>query len=164
MSLITGDENVFPTNVCNMLTTRFKQLWPDTDVKQRPLTKEDRSETIGIYPALWTPDEQSKEMRGISPGEPTLSQYLIMIQAYIKDSDRERGAAKHSVMAMRLRNVLYRDAILRVAFQSVNAADLGVTEYLKRWGARTQRYFSNDLAGTWVYLSTLEFYIETETT
>lgn len=170
--MITGDEVVFPNNVINALETRFQQLWVDpapdpsqaTDIKLRPLTREDRSETIGIYPALWTPDEDSMEMRGRTPGEPTIGRYTIMIQLYIKDGDRGRGAAKHSVFAMRTRNVLYRDAVLRGSLPGLSVTDLSVTETLKRWGVRNQRYFSNDLDGTWVYLSSLEFFIETETT
>ena len=166
MPLITGDEIVFPNNVCNIISTRVGQLWPDTRVHPRPLTKEDNSETIGIYPALWTPLDDSMEIQGAHPGEPTLGDYIIMIQCFIKDSDRERGAAKHSVMSRRVRNMLYRDPLLRVALQTMSPiTDFGVTEALKRWGVRLQRYFSNEIpAGTWVYLSTLEYFIETETT
>lgn len=170
--MITGEEVVFPNNVINGLEARFRQLWVDpepdpsqaTDIKLRPLTREDRSETIGIYPALWTPDGGSMEMRGQTPGEPTLGRYLIMIQNYIKEGDRQRGAAKHSVFTMRTRNVLYRDAVLRGSLPGLSVTALGVTETLKRWGVQNQRYFSNELGGTWVYLSTLEFFIETETT
>ena len=165
MPLISGDEVVFPNNIINIMETRFNQLWPDTKTFQRPLAKEDNSETIGIYPSLWTPNLESMEISGVSPGEPTLSDYLIMVQCFIKDSDRERGAAKHSVMAKRLRNMLYRDTLLRLAFQGIAITDFGVTESLKKWGCHLQRYFSNEIsAGTWVYLSTLEYYIETETT
>ena len=170
--MITGEEVAFPVNVVNVLAARFRQLWIDTevdptqatDIKLRPLTKDDRSETLGVYPALWTPNEDSYEMRGISPGEPTLGNYLVMIQNYIKEGDRERGAAKHSIFATRTRNVLYRDPALRVALPQLVVTDQGVTERIKRWGVRQQRYFSNEIAGTWVYLSSMEFFIETETT
>jgi hypothetical protein len=60
--------------------------------------------------------------------------------------------------------VLYRDTTLRIAFPQLVVTDLGVTERVKRWGVQQQRFFSNELAGTWVYLSNLEFFIETETT
>lgn len=171
--MITGDEVAFPTNVINAFAARFKQLWIDpaptpeqaTDIKLRPLNKDDRSETIGIYPALWSPNEDSYEMRGMQyAGEPTLGRYLVMIQNYIKDGDRERGAAKHSIFATRTRNVLYRDTVLRVALPQLVVTDLGVTERVKRWEVRSQRFFSNELGGTWVYLSSLECLIETETT
>lgn len=173
MPLITGDEVVFPNNVINMIETRFEQLWADpepdeslkTRIYQRPLTREDNSESVGIYPALWSPNEDSYEMRGLRSNEPTLQRYLIMIQGYIKDTDRERGMQKHSVLAMRLRNVLYRDTVLGLSFASgVTVTEMGVTESLKRWGVQVQRFFSNELSGTWVYLSTLEYFIETETT
>jgi hypothetical protein len=169
--MITGDEVAFPNNCVSLLAGRFKQLWVDpvldeeaTAIHLRPLTREDRSESIGIYPALWTPVEDSYEFLGRSPAEATLNRYLVMIQNYIKDGDRERGAAKHSVFATRTRNVLYRDAALRIAFPQLVVTDLGVTERVKRWGVQQQRFFSNELAGTWVYLSNLEFFIETETT
>lgn len=174
MPLITGDEVVFPNNVVNMIFTRFEQLWvtPEPDESQqtrllkRPLKDTDNSESIGIYPGLWTPDENSYEIAGTVPGIPTIQRYLIMMQGFIKDSDRERGIAKHSVLAMRLRNVLYKDPVLRLALASgVQITEFGVTESLKRWGVQTQRYFSNEIpAGTWVFLSTLEYWIETETT
>ena len=102
-------------------------------------------------------------MGGLFPREPTLSQYLIGVQAFVKDGDEERGLAAHSVLSMRVRSVLYRDEPLRVALSSLSVTYQGVTERLKRWGVRTQRYFANDLEGQWLYLSTLEFFIETET-
>lgn len=170
--MITGDEIVFPNNCVSLLAGRFGQLWVDpepdealqTSIHLRPLTREDRSESIGIYPALWTPVEDSHEMLGRQSTEATLNRYLVMIQNYIKDGDRERGAAKHSVFATRTRNVLYRDTALKLAFPQLAVTDLGVTERVKRWGVQQQRFFSNELAGTWVYLSNLEFFIETETT
>jgi hypothetical protein len=171
--VITGDEVAFPVNVVNALAERYKQLYVDTaptpeeatDIKLRPLNNQDRSETMGIYPGIWTPNEDSYEMRGMQySGEPTLGRYLVMIQNFIKDGDRERGAAKHSIFATRTRNVLYRDPVLRVALPQLVVTDLGVTERVKRWEVRSQRYFSNELGGTWVYLSSLECLIETETT
>jgi hypothetical protein len=97
------------------------------------------------------------------PAEPTLQEYNLGAQAFVRDGDEEVGLAVHSVLSTRVRRVLYRDEPLRVALQGLSVTDeFGATETLKRWGIRTARYFSNEIDAQWVYLSTLEFWIETE--
>lgn len=161
--MIDGTEPAFPNLPADLILDRFQDLWSDTDVKPRPLATTDRSETVGVYPAYWTPREDSFELMGRLPGEPTLGRYTLMIQCFIKDSDRERAGAKHSIMTSRTRNVLYRDAVLRIALPQLSVEYSGVTERLKRWGVQSIRYYSNELKGTWVFLSSLELWIETET-
>ena len=95
--------------------------------------------------------------------EPTLQQYLITVQAFVKDMDEERGLATHSVLSKMIRSMLYRDDPLRVALGSLSVTTDNSIERTQRWGIRQQRYFSNELSGSWLYLSTLEFWLETET-
>ena len=100
---------------------------------------------------------------GRTPAEPTAQQYILTVQAFIRDGDPERGLAVHSVLSALVRRVLYRDNTLRVALQGLSVTDSGgITEILKRWKVRSQRYFNNDIDGQWLYLSTLEFWMETE--
>jgi hypothetical protein len=111
------------------------------------------------------PDESSFEMRGAPLGrhEPTLQQYLITVQGFVKDMDEERGLDVHAVLSKRLRAMLYRDDPLRVGLLALSVVMNGSTERAKRFGVRTQRYVSNEINGSWLYLSTLEFWLETET-
>jgi hypothetical protein len=96
---------------------------------------------------------------------PTLSTYLFNLQAFIKDSQEERGLNVHSVLASRVRMVLYTNPDLQVIFAALSA-DLGngLTERMSKWGVGNTRYYSNEIEGSFLFLSTLEFWVQTETT
>jgi hypothetical protein len=160
--MITADESVFPNNVVELLEISFQGIDPDLTVLKRPLRPSDPNQCIGVFPALWQPEEDSLEMGHSAPHEPTLAQYQIGIQAFVKDGDEIRGLAIHSILSKRVRGVLYRDQALRVALQSLYVSDGVSTESLRRWGVRTQRYMNNDIDGKFVYVSTLDYWIETE--
>lgn len=161
--MIQPGEFLFPNNVVGLLPIAFQAIDPDLFITKRPLRNTDPTQSIGVFGQLWDPDEESKEMHGFSTGEPTLQQYLISIQAFVKDRDPERGLSTHSILSAHIRRVLYNDPELRVALAGLASTDEWVTETLKRWGVRVQRYFSNEIDSDWLYLSTLEFWIETET-
>lgn len=163
--MITDTVPVFPNNIVDLLAERCALLDDELFVIKRPLRNSDPNQSIGISAALWTPDDDSQEMRGGNPGpsEPTLSRYTIAVQAFVKDMDEVRGLATHSVLSKLVRNMLYRDNPLRIGLSSLSTLQDGVTERARRWGIATQRYFSNELDGSWLYLSTLEFWLETET-
>ena len=80
----------------------------------------------------------------------------------MKDMDEMRGLSTHSTLAKLVRTTLYRDESLRVGLASLVTTTSG-TERLKRWGVNTQRLIANELSGQWLYLSTTEFWLETET-
>jgi hypothetical protein len=85
------------------------------------------------------------------------------LQAFVKDAEEERGLAVHSVLAARTRLVLYTNPQLQVIFSNLTATlEGGWVESLRRWGVATARYFSGEINGQLLYLSTLEFWIETE--
>lgn len=165
--MIDASEPVFPNNVVELLALRMNDIDTDVEVFRRPLRNTDPNQSIGVFAQLWTPDDTSLEMRGMTTGapqEPTLQTYHGSLQAFIKDGDEERGLATHSVLSASVRSVLYRDVPLQVAFRNLSVTyTTGAVETLKRWGIRTQRYFSNEIDAQWLYLSTLEFFIETET-
>jgi hypothetical protein len=160
--MIDPSELVFPGNVIELMAASFEIVDPDIMIFKRPLRPSDPNMSIGIWGSLWTPEEDSLEIGHSYPGEPTLSSYQIMIQALIKDGDEVRGLAIHSILSKRIRSVLYRNGALHVALQSLNVSDDLSTERARRWGVRTQRYMNNDIEGTFVYLSTLEYWVETE--
>lgn len=160
---IVADSTTFPNNVVEILETRSKLLDPDLFVVKRPLKSTDPNQSIGITAAQWRPDEDSLEMRGMATMEPTLSRYLITVQAFVKDMDEIRGLNVHSVLSRRIRAMLYNDTPLRASLASLSSTMLGVTERPRRWGVSQQRFFANEIESSWLYLSILEFWLETET-
>lgn len=164
---------VFPNNVVKCLGIVMPALG-DVDeltVLRRPLRPTDPNKSIGVYATLWTPDERSYEMGHLNvlgqqsgPSEPSLSSYQIGIQTLVKHGDTEQALAIASVLNKRVRAVLYRNEPLRVALGSLYVQDSTSRESMRRWGVRSQRYFSNEIEGKFVFTSVLDFWIETEMT
>lgn len=165
--MITADQPVFPNNAVDLMAARFNLLDPagDLQVFRRPLRDSDPLQSVGVFGTLWVPNEESMEIIGRpepGPSEPTLQRYSIAIQAFIKDADEERGLATHSVLSKMILAMLYRDQPLRVGLSALTASVLGVSERAKRWGVTTQRFLNNELNAEWLYLSTVECWLETE--
>lgn len=161
--MLNATEAVFPNNVVLLMAVAFESIDPDLTILKRPLRPTDPNQSIGIFGSLWDPDDQSLEIGHRFLGEPTLSRYQIGVQALVKDGDEERGLATHSVFSKRIRSVLYRNQALSVALAGLYVSDDSSREAVSRWGIRTQRYMNNDVEGKFVYLSTLDYWIETET-
>lgn len=165
--MIAADGTFFPYNAIDKIAEAFVPIDLDGDliVVKRPLRESDPVQTIGVFASAWMPEENSYEMRGGLGGasEPTLSRYMISIQIYVKDMDAERGAAVHATLAKIVRSMLYRDTALHVALRALTANVAGSTESTRRFGVSAQRYLSNELSGSWLYLSIVDFWLETET-
>lgn len=162
--MIVADNTTFPNNIVELVHARCVLLDPDLYVVKRPLRATDPVQSIGILAAQWLPDEESKEMRGASFAvQPSLSRYAIAVQAFIKDMDDERGLANHALLSRMLRSMLYTDQPLRVGLSMLSSTMNGMTESTQRWGITQQRFFSNELTDEWLFLSILEFWLETET-
>ena len=163
--MITVNQTYFPYNAIDKIAERLDLIDPDVVLLKRPIKESDPVQAIGVFGTLWTPDEDTYEMKGSPPGihEPTLSSYIISIQVFIKDADQERGAAVHGTLSKIVRAMLYRDDALRVALRQLTAVAAGSTESTRRFGPRTTRYLTNELSGSWLYLSNIEFWLETET-
>lgn len=160
--MITADETTFPNNVVELLQIRIDAMDTDLAVFKRPLRPTDPNQCVGITAAQWTPDNDSLEIRG-GFQEPPLSRYMITVQAFVKDMDEIRGLNVHSVLSRRIRNMLYNDTPLRLALASLSSTLDGATESARRWGVSQQRFFANEIEASWLYLSNLEFWLETET-
>lgn len=168
-------EAIFPNNVVKCLAIVYPGIDEDLTVLTRPLRPTDPHMSLGIYPMVWTPNDDSVEMKGTyavlgggpaevpGPIEPTLSNYQIGIQTLVKDGDTERALAVASILNKRVRSVLYRNEPLRVALASLYAEDGDSVERMKGWKIRSQRYMSNDIEGKFVFISVLDLQIETET-
>ena len=168
--MITDTVPVFPNNIIEILQTRIAGLDESltNSTFRRPLRESDPNTAAGVFAATWEPNEDSMEMRGLgssnpAPAEPTISTYIIGVQAFVKDFDEERGLARHSVLSKMIRSMLYRDAPLRVGLSTLSVTMNDSVERAQRWGIRAQRYLSNEIDGNFLYLSTLEFWLDTET-
>jgi hypothetical protein len=60
--------------------------------------------------------------------------------------------------------MLYRDTPLRVGLSKLKVVDSqGATvESAQRWGVKTQNFLNQSTRSTYLYLSTLDFWLETE--
>lgn len=165
--MIEETDAVFPNNVASLLVQRFQYIDEDLVILRRPLRIADPVQSIGIFSSMWAPDAQSMEMRALgspTPSEPTINRYAFAVQAFIKDMDEERGLATHSVLSKMVLAILYRDQPLRVGLGALESEVMGVRERTLRWGVVAQRFLSNELGESeWLYLSTTEFYLDTET-
>lgn len=163
--MIESDDNVFPNNVVSLVTTRMQLLDSDLFVIRRPLRDSDQPQSVGVFAIIWRPEEDSYEMKGVPEGrhEPTLQRYLITVQAFVKNMDQEAGISTHAVLSKLIRTTLYRDQALHLALSSLTWTNGTCTERTKRWGLSQQRYVSNEIRGEWLFLSNLEFWLETET-
>ena len=161
-------EAVFPNNFVEVLATVLPGIDEEVTLQKRPLRPTDPNYSLGVFATVWMPNDDSYEMGHLGgggdsgPNEPTLSTYQIGIQVLVKDSDSERALAVGSLLNRRIRSVLYRNADLRLALASLYTTEDSVTERLKRWGIRSQRYISNEIEGKFVFISVLDMFIETE--
>ena len=161
MSIFDARTAVFPNNASQIIQTRISDLYgDDLDIYGRRLRLTDNTRSVGVAPDLWVPDETSFEF---ASKEPTVSTYTIWIQCFVKNSDEEQGVKEHSVLSKVLRTMLYRDEPLRVGLNSLSVGMMGATERIQRRGIRRAQYLSSELQGNWLFLNTLEYYIETET-
>jgi hypothetical protein len=160
--VITADNPVFPNNIVELVSTRAELLDDDLGIFKRPLRNTDPNQCVGVFAQMWTPEEDSHEFLGVEFHDPTIERYTCTVQGLIKNMDQELGLAVHSVLSEMLRTMLYRDTPLRVGLQSLSTELNGVKKRVQRWGVSSQRYFSNEIQGNWLYLSTLEFWLETE--
>lgn len=162
--MIVADDTLFPGNIVELVALRSSLIDSDLFVVKRPLRDTDPLQSVGVFAAQWSPDNESQEMLGAQFAvQPTLSRYVCAVQAFVKDMDEERGLAVHTVLSRMIRSMIYTDNPLRVGLSSLSSTLNGATEKSQRWGVSTQRFFANEIDSQWLYLSTLEFWLETET-
>lgn len=161
--MILADESVFPNNIVDLVATRASLLDSDLFVIKRPLRNTDPNQSVGVFASQWLPNDESKEFLGQGYAtQPPLSMYRVAVQAFVKHMDEVEGLNTHAVLSRMIRSMLYTDQPLRVALSSLSSSLDVTTEHAQRWGITQQRFFSNELGGEWLYLSILEFWLETE--
>jgi hypothetical protein len=163
MGLFDDVSSAFPGNVVTLVVSRLKTLYgSELFVASRMLKATDNTKSVGVYPFTWEPDEESYEIGPIAP-EPTVQIYHVGIQAFAKDFDEQNGIAVNSVMSKAVRDMLYRDAPLRLGLSLLSVSSGGRTERMQRRGLARGKFISNEIQGQFLYLSTLDFWFETET-
>jgi hypothetical protein len=163
--MIDDTTAAFPNNIVLALNPKIKEIDVDLTVLDRPLRPTDPNQSVGVFGSLWDPNPQSAEIGHLPPGygsEPTLSQYQVILQTLVKHGDVVKGLNISSILARELRLMLYRNAALQITFGQMNVTDSHGVESLRRWGIRDQQYISNEIDGTFVFVSTLDCYFETE--
>lgn len=159
----------FPNNVVDMLATQLKNIEMPLPtnvenrvrVHKRPIRETDYTQSISVIPSLWVPDEDSFEMAG-DKNEPTIQRYTIAIEALVVDMDEERGLATHALLSSLVRLMLYRNPAIRVGLPMLEVDLSGYREKLARWGISQQRFANNQIGKNFVFLSTVDFWFETD--
>jgi hypothetical protein len=163
--MIAPDDTVFPNNIITMIHAAIPiAIDPDVTIVLRPLRPTDPNQSIGIYADTWSPDEDSFEMSGpVMANTPTLQDYRVFVQSFIKHADEPTALNIHCVVAKRIRTMLYAEPLLQVAFAQLIHTSSGRTEKSYRWGPRAQRFISNEVQGSFLQSSITEFWLQTAT-
>lgn len=153
----------FPQNIVDILKVFLKEQYDDEgwSVVDRPLRPADPAKSIGVYAYDWQPTAGSEEIGPLMG--PTLATYLIRVQLLVKHSKEEEARAMYTVVAKNMRTMLARDPELRVRLAALSEVDLSATERVHRWGVRSQRYLNNEIKGTFLYMATTDFFVQTGT-
>jgi len=159
----------FPNNVIALLGFCAREIDRGTDddpvagdgirIVYRTVRTTDRTETLSITAGHWTPEEDSKELGG---AEPTLQRYTVNVESLVVDMDEERGIQTHSYLSTLVRHLLYRDPALQAAMPALSVTVGGYTESLKRWGINQQAFLNNKVGQSFVFLSSVELWFETD--
>lgn len=153
----------FPAILVEFLATRYESLTLGFNVVRRMPRNSDANYTIGVVPITKTPDQDTNEMRGPNSFVgPTNQQLVIVIYAFVKDSDHTRGMATHSVLAEIVESMLVDDLGTRAGLAVLEATVLGITKKVARFWVRQTRYISNELGGTNQFMSATELIVELE--
>lgn len=155
------DDFDFPNNVVKVLHDRYSDYLKGVGfVGMRPLRRSDPQVSISIFSSDWVPTDIN-----IGQMDPAVSRYTYVIQCFVKDGDEERGLRGHATLSKRARSMLYRDTVTKLALSALTVTDSvsHLTERFQRHGVRQQRFVSNEMQGTYLYLSIIEYWVETET-
>lgn len=152
--------SAWPENVLDEMEPRVALAFSQYAMVRRPVAIDDPALTIGMFTVDWNPVPGSHET---GQEEATLSRYTYRLQLMVKHADRAAGINLFSLDTKVLRGVLYRDATLQVQLHSLSEDILGFRERFQRFRVTTQRYMNNEIAGSYVFLSSTTCIVETET-
>ena len=153
----------FPTNIIEIAAMRFELLDLDFNVVKRMPSTDDPNYTLGIVPVVKAPQPDTAEIAGRHTFQgATISEYLLCFYAFVKDADRERGLAAHSVMAEIVEDILASDQALRESLGVLEATVMGQKKRMQRYYIRNTRYLARDIDGSNMFMSATEVVFEVE--
>lgn len=127
-------------------------------VLARPLRPTDPDVSIGVYLVDWTPRDYQ-----IGQNDPVVGLYEFRVDLLVKHIEEMQGRTLSAKYAKMIRTMLYGDGDLRVALSQTTEEFNGLVERVQKCGVRVQRFLNNEIKGTFLYLASSEFYVETET-
>jgi hypothetical protein len=151
----------FQELLIDALATTLVRTMGVSEIVKRSLNPLDVHGTLGICLDEWLPLDY--EMGGDGSLEPSTSKYLMSIQHLVKYGVQEDGERLHREVAKAVRLMLYRDPDVQVSLRSLVVQDTTRRERILKFYVVAQRYASNEMKGTFVFLSSTEFVVETET-
>lgn len=170
----------FPYNLVDIIVQALQEIDPHTDpngfdnggrdgirIYKRRLRETDATESLGVFPTVWDPAEDSVEMRGDAVPRSTVQRYPINVQSYVESMDEDHGIAMHSYLASLIRDVLHESEVLEALLPTIRVRLLNKTESVLRYGVTSQSLIGGQMesgrrAGYFGYLSTTEFYVDTQ--
>lgn len=157
---------MFPYNVLDVIKTVLPVYFSIDDpsepyhIVDRPLRFNDPKFGIGLFVTDWAPVAGHIESGQI---EPVVNRYLYRAQIMVKATSESEGRTRSGQDAAALRAILYRDDQLQLGLRSLSSDVLGYHERFQRFEVMNQRFLNTELSGSFVFLSTTNFYVETET-
>jgi hypothetical protein len=151
----------FPFIFVDIIKEVIEEWLPEHQVANRPLRHTDSAASIGVFPASWAEQPNSKEIGRIEGAE---NRYVIKIQVMRKAMDEEDGRALFSNDAKLVRVILYRDPNLPVRLGGLQETIMGTKEMVQRFGAARQDFNQSELAGAFTFVSTTDYIIDTSIT
>lgn len=170
-SLFDTDVAFFPYNVIEHVEIALQALAPHSSdtardgvrIYRRPLNNGDAGDSIGIYPVLWDPIEDSVEMRGRAAAEPTRVTYPVEIESLVVDADEWAGIKAHSYLAALIRTRLHRSPYLQDTFTRNFAVNVGgAVERYQSHRVAGQTFMSSRSESMFSFLATTTLLVTTE--
>lgn len=155
------DLNAFPATIVRAVANRFQGMSIFQAVLKRPLRPVDPNYSISVFAFDWIPMPGSYMIGQEDPGTGV---YHLRVQCMVKHMDEELGLQEHSVLSKSLRAMLYRDQQLRAELTGLTETTFGVIERLKHYTVQAQRFMTNEVNGTYVYLSSMDVNFNVEHT
>lgn len=137
----------------------YSQIEGVEAVLGRPLKAVDPKISMSIYSVDWIPAGAM-----IGQSDPATATYTFRSQTMVKHSNEEEGRALHTQLSKIARIMLYRDPSLVATLRGLSESSMGSIERFQKYGVRTQRFLNNELQGNFVFLATIEWWLETEIT
>lgn len=129
-----------------------------TAVFRRPLDGTDPNISVGVTFNDW----EAAQPMDIGLNEPAQAWYGFSIQSLIKHSRREEGEHLGTVMAARIRRMLYRDEGLRVSLHSISVTDEDIRERVLKVKVLRQECMDTGFKGGFAFMSQTDFQVTTE--